>query len=70
MLEPSIVLYSRERWRVVRTGDSDGPSAYAVVDTAGIELRRELNLDDARAWIDRKVVEGDARAPAIRRRVR
>lgn len=68
MFEPSVVVYARERWRVVRTADSDQPLTYVVVDTAGMELRREHALEDASAWVDQRVVEGYARLRAPSRK--
>lgn len=65
MLEPSAVLYARAHWRIVRDGNCDKPDVFVVVDTAGIELRRESILDDAKAWIDRLVTEDHVpRVPA------
>lgn len=67
MQDASIVLYARGHYRIVHLaacGDGGG-ARYMVIDTAGVEHRRETSLDDASAWIDR-VLAGAASLPSPR----
>ena len=61
MSEVPVIVHTRDRFRVQRMDDDDEARRYVIVDTAGVVLRHELNLEDAKTWIDRVV---DAR-PAL-----
>ena len=62
MPDSSLVIYAHAHYRIVRRAE-DAAHPYIVVDTAGSELRRERNLDDAKAWISR--LEADAKPRAL-----
>ena len=64
MLEPFVVLYAREHWRIIRADGCDRRPAFVIVDSAGTELRREADYDDAKAWIDLRVSDDHAHTRA------
>ncbi len=52
-------LYTLGQYRIVAILDRHGdvqvvPDAYAIIDGAGRELRRELDIDTARSWMERE----------------
>jgi hypothetical protein len=55
MPDTSVVVYARASYRVVRTEGEDSPGRYLILDTAGMELRRDPCFDDAKAWVDARV---------------
>lgn len=63
-----VPVLSEGRYRIVPvSADEKAPdrsTAYAILDTAGTRLRRELTLDDAKAWVER-YVEEETPAPAV-----
>ncbi|MEJ7806599.1 MAG: hypothetical protein WKG03_11870 [Telluria sp.] len=83
MTTHSVPVLSKGQYRIVAVTIDDDDNrdqtiGYAVLDSAGIRLRQELTLDDAKAWMERYIDEDNpapsvvpvVHAPAKPRRVR
>ena len=70
MNELPVIVHTRDRFRIEGRDAGNGALHYVIVDTAGVVLWRESSLDDAKAWIDRRIGDCTARAPVPQRRHR
>ena len=61
------ILHSRGHYRILQRTSVDGSVRYVVVDSNGSPHRYELSLDDAKVWLDQRMLQDapaqDASAP-------
>jgi hypothetical protein len=66
-MEQGPPLYSKDRYRIHAIHEGDDADrriiGYFVLTTAGLVLRREVRLEDARDWIEARLERAN-RAPA------
>lgn len=50
-----VVVFAREHFRILRCDGGGDAAGFIVMDSAGMELRREADFDAARAWVERRL---------------